>query len=172
MAWLRNTATNIPFALVNRTTGQALTGAAVTVRRCLDGGSQQTAEGIITEKGNGQYNFAATTNDMGASVVGFLITADNAIPLNVTLSTETVASGSSQQVTGVYSYLTGTSPTLAQQLLSVQLAILAIESGAQAVSVQGRTITNADLRTLYDREERLHNSVARGRSGTRRVVEF
>jgi hypothetical protein len=144
----------------------------VTVRRCLDGGSQQAAEGTITEKGNGQYNFAASANDMGASVVGFLITADNAIPLNVTLSTETGQSGSTQQVTGVYSYLTGTSPTLAQQLLSVQLAILAIESGAQAVSMQGRTITHADLRTLYDREERLQNSVARGQSGTRRVVEF
>ena len=41
------------------------------------------------------------------------------------------------------------------QLERVQAAIAAIESGAQSYSIGGRTLTKADLKTLYEREKDL-----------------
>jgi hypothetical protein len=55
--------------------------------------------------------------------------------------------------------------TLAQQLDSVQTAIAAIESGAQSITVNGRVYTRADLKTLYDREERIRKNIAAGVNG-------
>ena len=43
--------------------------------------------------------------------------------------------------------------TLAAQLTRVQAAIATIENGAQSISFEGRTITRASLKTLYDREQ-------------------
>lgn len=63
--------------------------------------------------------------------------------------------------------------TLAQQLASVQTAISAIEGGAQSVQIDGMTVSRADLATLYAREERIENKIARtARGRDRRVVEF
>ena len=62
--------------------------------------------------------------------------------------------------------------TLAQQLASVQTAIAAIESGAQSASSEGESLARADLKTLYDREERLLNRIARGDKGNISVAEF
>lgn len=62
--------------------------------------------------------------------------------------------------------------TLAQQLESVQAAIAAIESGAQSAASEGESLTRADLKTLYDREERLLNKIARGDKGNISVAEF
>ena len=59
--------------------------------------------------------------------------------------------------------------TLAQRLASVQAAIEAIEDGAQSVTSNGRTVTRADLRTLYDQEARLERKIAT-ESGRRRTV--
>ena len=60
--------------------------------------------------------------------------------------------------------------THAEQLVRVQAAIAAIESGAQSASYDGRTVTRADLRTLYERERHLRRMVARaGRGGGIRV---
>lgn len=58
------------------------------------------------------------------------------------------------------------SVTLAEQLTSVQTAITAIESGAQSISVNGRSYTRADLKTLYDREDRLRKNIAAGVDGS------
>ena len=60
--------------------------------------------------------------------------------------------------------------TLAQQLDSVQAAIAAIESGAQEVSVNNRTYRKADLKTLYDREERLLARISRETNGDMKTV--
>ncbi len=46
------------------------------------------------------------------------------------------------------------------QLERVQAAIAAIESGAQSYSIGGRTLTKADLKTLYEREKDLKLSLA------------
>ena len=62
--------------------------------------------------------------------------------------------------------------TLAEQLASVQAAIAAIESGAQSTTNDGRTLTRADLRTLYAREERLLNKIDRADRDRITVAEF
>jgi len=45
------------------------------------------------------------------------------------------------------------------QLERVQASIAKIESGAQAVSYDGRSLTRADLKTLYEREAQLRSLV-------------
>lgn len=46
------------------------------------------------------------------------------------------------------------------QLERVQAAIAAIESGSQSYSIGGRTLTKADLKTLYEREKDLKLSLS------------
>ena len=60
--------------------------------------------------------------------------------------------------------------TLAAQLESVQAAIAAIEGGAQSYTIEGFTYMRSNLKTLYDREERLLNKIAREAAGTNRTV--
>lgn len=56
------------------------------------------------------------------------------------------------------------------QLERVQLAIAAIESGAQSYSIAGRSLSRADLETLYAREARLLALIGRvARGGGIRV---
>ena len=62
--------------------------------------------------------------------------------------------------------------TLAVQLASVQAAIAAIERGAQAASSEGESLTRADLKTLYDREDMLLNKIDRADRGRTTVAEF
>ena len=51
------------------------------------------------------------------------------------------------------------------QLESVQAAIAVIEPGGQSTGIGGRTLTQADLQTLYEREQRLRRFVAREARG-------
>jgi hypothetical protein len=64
--------------------------------------------------------------------------------------------------------------TYAEQLANVQTAIEAIETRGQAVSVEGKTLSRADLQTLYDREAYLRRMAARETAGRgirlRRVI--
>jgi len=62
--------------------------------------------------------------------------------------------------------------TLAEQLESVQSAIEIIEGGAASISINGRQLTRADLKTLYDREASLLRRIDRAANTVRRVVEF
>ena len=55
--------------------------------------------------------------------------------------------------------------TYSEQLESVQNAIANIEAGAQAYSIAGRSLSKADLSTLYNREKWLRQQVAREASG-------
>ena len=50
--------------------------------------------------------------------------------------------------------------TLREQLESVQMAILKIESGAQEYQIGTHRLTRADLKTLYDREASLKQAIA------------
>ncbi|HLL48976.1 MAG TPA: hypothetical protein VK399_19935 [Longimicrobiaceae bacterium] len=60
--------------------------------------------------------------------------------------------------------------SLETQLTRVQQAIAAIEERGQATDVNGRSLTRADLRTLYAREADLRARIAnRGRGGRPRV---
>ncbi len=63
--------------------------------------------------------------------------------------------------------------TLEVQLTRVQEAIAAIEGGAQAIMSEGESMTRPSLDTLYKREERLLNKIAReSAGGSRSVAEF
>ncbi len=62
----------------------------------------------------------------------------------------------------------------ATQLDSVQAAIAAIEAGAQSYSIatgtgSSRSVTSADLKTLYDREKWLRKMADRESNGGMRV---
>ena len=60
--------------------------------------------------------------------------------------------------------------TYAEQLESVQSAIAAIEARGQAYTIDGRSLTRADLATLYEREQWLRGQAAReARGGGMRV---
>ena len=55
--------------------------------------------------------------------------------------------------------------TYTEQLESVQATIAAIESGAQSMTISGRSYTKADIKVLYDREERLLRMVKKESRG-------
>lgn len=61
--------------------------------------------------------------------------------------------------------------TLAEQLLSVQKAIAAIEAGAQSTQNLGDSLTRPDLQALYRREERLQARIDRESRGRVTVYE-
>lgn len=75
------------FGLINSTTGAALTGATVTAKRSIDGGTQASATGTITEDAGGQYHLALSQADINGNDVGFLFTAASAIPVNISVVT-------------------------------------------------------------------------------------
>ena len=55
--------------------------------------------------------------------------------------------------------------SLETQLERVQMAIAAIESGAQSYQIANRKVTKGDLATLYDREKSLKAEIARASGG-------
>jgi hypothetical protein len=75
------------FALVNASTGAALTGATVSAYRSIDGAAQASATGTVTETTNGQYSFAPSQADTNGNQIGFLFIAASAIPLNINIVT-------------------------------------------------------------------------------------
>jgi hypothetical protein len=75
------------FALASKSTGDALTGATVSVYRCIDGGAQASATGTVAEKGNGQYVFSPSAADLNGNQVSFLFVATGAIPEEKTVVT-------------------------------------------------------------------------------------
>jgi len=109
----KDTVYDIPFLLVNVNNSQGLTSATPSGVRCLDGGSQQSVSGAFVERGNGQYVFQATAADFDAEdIVGFLITAANAVPIHLIIDllesysatavlTDTPASVIANYVTGL-----------------------------------------------------------------------
>lgn len=64
--------------------------------------------------------------------------------------------------------------TLTSQLTSVRAAIAKIEAGAISSTIEGMTVTRADLATLYARERELLRGIAKGgdASDGYRVCEF
>jgi hypothetical protein len=71
------------FALINATTGAALTGATVTARRSIDGAAQAACTGTVSEPGNGQYQLALSQADTNGNDIGYLFTATGAIPVHI-----------------------------------------------------------------------------------------
>lgn len=75
----------IYFALINASTGAALTGAAVTAYRALGNASQASATGSAVELGNGQYRWNLSQADTNADYGSFLFTALLAVPVEKTV---------------------------------------------------------------------------------------
>lgn len=55
--------------------------------------------------------------------------------------------------------------SLQEKLDRVQAAIEAIETGGQSVSYEGRNVSKADLKALYEREAYLEQRLARKNRG-------
>jgi hypothetical protein len=92
----KNTASQtICFGLVNSSTGAALAGATVTVRRCLDGTFAATT-GSVTEDSGGLYKFAPSQADTNGDQVAYFFTATSAIP--VCLNARTTAADMADSV--------------------------------------------------------------------------
>ena len=62
--------------------------------------------------------------------------------------------------------------SLETQLERVQMAIAAIESGAQSYQIANRKVTKGDLATLYAREKSLKAEIARARGGALYFAEL
>ena len=73
------------FAMINATTGAAMTGATVTAVIAKDGAAQGAAGGTTTERGGGQYEFALAQADTNANNFGLLFTATGAIPVSISI---------------------------------------------------------------------------------------
>lgn len=77
----------MPFALVNASTGAALTGATVTTKITKDGAAQVSAAGSVSELGNGEYLWSPSQADTNANSLGVLFTSTGAIPVHFTIFT-------------------------------------------------------------------------------------
>ena len=74
----------LTIAAVNATTGAALTGATISMRRCLDGTFAAGGATITEDTGLGFYKVAFTQADTNGNNVGYFFTATNMVPVNIT----------------------------------------------------------------------------------------
>jgi hypothetical protein len=79
----RNVAGQYLFFLLLNASGVPVTGATVTARRSIDGGSQASCTGTVAEMGNGQYRLALSAADTDGFQAGYLFTAASAIPVHI-----------------------------------------------------------------------------------------
>lgn len=85
----RNTAGQfLSVALINATTGAALAGAAVTVRRNLDGVDAAVTGSVSEPNSDGKYLFALSQADSNGDDCSYYFTAANAIPVCVNVHTD------------------------------------------------------------------------------------
>lgn len=90
MPFKRNQAvTGLPFALINATSGAAVTTGTATGYVTKDGGAQATITAVPVHEGNGQWTCDLTAGEMDGLNVGLLFTHASAIPVHFTIRTET-----------------------------------------------------------------------------------
>lgn len=77
----------IHIAAVNATTGAALTGATISMRRCLDGTFAAGGATITEDTGLGFYKVALAQADTNGNDCGYFFTATNMIPICVNVIT-------------------------------------------------------------------------------------
>jgi hypothetical protein len=127
---------NVTFGLTNASSNAALTGATVAANVSLDGGAQVSGVGTFTELGHGAYNYAPTKAETNGNCVSYLMTASNAVPLNMMFLTggfhKNVAG---QHVTFQMFTLTGSADTAASVTVYVDK-----DNGVQAAG--SGTVTN------------------------------
>ena len=82
---------NISFALVNASTGAALTGATFTSAAWVSKDNSQAGfAGTFTELGNGQYNYAPTQAETNCTSFGLAINPSGSIIVNIQIFTDVV----------------------------------------------------------------------------------
>lgn len=78
----------IGFVAINATTGATMTGTTgFAAYRVIDGGSQASATGSVTDKGNGQYTFALSQADTNGNNISILFTMTGMIAVEKTFVT-------------------------------------------------------------------------------------
>lgn len=77
----------IYFALINATTGAALTGATVTARRIIDGVAAAATGSVTEPNSDGFYQLALSQADTNGNDIGYFFTATNAVPVGYTVVT-------------------------------------------------------------------------------------
>jgi hypothetical protein len=137
---------NFTFALINASTGAALTGATVTVYVTKDGGAQATGAGTVTGQGNGQYNYAPTQSETNAADVGFLCTASGAIPCNLDFHTDQVDGSGLVKVdledvggTALATHASGLVPADLRDIAGSAVSTTAAQLGVNVVEYNGQT---------------------------------
>jgi hypothetical protein len=152
----------LTFALVNASTGAALTSASVTARRSIDGGAQATADGAVTELGNGQYLFSPSQADTNGDSIGYLFTATSAIPVNIHVFT--TAGDPSDTVRFGLTALPNATPAGAGGLATV-------DASNQIAGVQG-TINNLNNLDAAITTRSSHSAADVWAVGTRTLTSF
>jgi hypothetical protein len=77
----------VHIAAVNASTGAALTGATISMRRCLDGTFAAGGATITEDTGLGFYKVALTQADTNGNDIGYFFTATSMIPVQLTCIT-------------------------------------------------------------------------------------
>jgi hypothetical protein len=144
---LKNVASqNITFALVNATTGAALTTATFTSLAWVTKDNTQAGfAGTFTTLGNGQFNYAPTQAETNCTDFGLLITVAGAVPVNLDFHTDTVAPLTGAQIaTAVWQDTTaGDFTTAASVGLSVMNGV-ALGTGLTINGYTGNTPQTGD----------------------------
>ncbi len=83
-----NAVTGFSFALVNKTSGSAVTSGTVNGYISKDGGAQGSLANNPAHKGNGQWSINLTAGEMNADVIGLLFVHTDAVPVHFTIKTE------------------------------------------------------------------------------------
>jgi hypothetical protein len=87
MYWKNTAGQNMGFALIDASTGDPVTGATVTAKRSINGGSQASVTGSVSELGDGQYNLALSQADTNGDNISFMFWATDAVPVEKTVTT-------------------------------------------------------------------------------------
>ena len=77
----------VHIAAVNATTGAALSGATISIRRCLDGTFAAGGATITEDTGLGFYKVALTPADTNGNDCAFFFTATNMVPVCINVIT-------------------------------------------------------------------------------------
>ena len=77
----------VTVGLINRSDGSAVTTGTPTAYVTKDGGAQAAIADVLVHKGNGQWAFDLSDQEMDAGLVGIVVTHPDAIPVHFTLVT-------------------------------------------------------------------------------------
>ena len=79
--------TGFTFALINASTGAAITSGTVTEKITQDGGTQANVSASAAHEGNGQWSINLTAAEMNADIVSLIFTHSSAVPAYITIKT-------------------------------------------------------------------------------------